>query len=98
MVFVRSFSYHQSHRRIHGESLGVVGVFLSRETAVGRLPEEGSYAVLGILACTLIGEQLPGRCCQVQRSIEFAIGEESSVTRHLGSVEFQLQRAVETDT
>ena len=38
MVFVRSFSYHQSHRRIHGKSLGVVGVFVSGETTVGRLP------------------------------------------------------------
>ncbi len=68
-----------------------------RKAAKHRLPELRCQGVATVPAGPAVGQHLPGHLGQAEGIIEFTEGEQPGVGRDLGTVEFQLQAAVESD-
>jgi hypothetical protein len=73
--------------RIEAEALGVVDIFVTGQTVVDRLPQQGEQAVLGVRPCPGILQAAWGRAGQSEGVIEFPIGQESGATGDGGPVE-----------
>jgi hypothetical protein len=84
--------------RINTQAFGVVGVFVTGQTAVDRLSNHPSHAVLCVLAgARIVDRQLVDVRRQPQRFIEFSIGQQTSITGDVGTVEFETNLAIKID-
>jgi hypothetical protein len=90
LMLASSSSHHITDGGIDRETLGVIGVLISRQTAENRLPKKGHHRVLGVLAGALIGEGVVCHRGQIQHLVEFPVSEQTRVRCHLRSMKFQL--------
>ena len=86
-----------AHRRIAGEPLGIVDVFVAGEAAVDRLAQQAQQMVADVLATTTLAEGRCGHRGQVEHIVQLAVGEQSAVGGDPRTVELELDAAVEGD-
>ena len=86
-----------AHRRIAGEPLGIVDVFVAGEAAVDRLAQAGRAAGGGCSSHADLGEGRCGHRGQAEHIVQLAVGEQAAVGGDPGPVELELEAAVEGD-
>ena len=86
-----------SHGRVVPEAVGVVHVLVAAEPSKRGLTKQTGHPVLTVLPSPRVYKPLPGNLCQTKGIVKLSIGEQPSIGRDLGTVEFQLQAAVKTD-
>jgi hypothetical protein len=86
-----------AHRRVKGEALGIVDVFVAGEPAIDRLPQQAEQLVPDVPAAPGIREDRCGRRGQAKGVVQLAIGEQTGVGGDPGTVELELDAAVEGD-
>ena len=86
-----------AHRRIAGEPLGIVDVFVAGEPAVDRLAQQAEQTVPDVPAAPPLGECRSGHRGQAEGVVQLAIGEQAAVRGDPRTVELQLDPAVEGD-
>jgi hypothetical protein len=85
------------HGGIATKTISVVHVVVAAEPAEDGLAEQSRHAMLAILAGTTVGEYIADRIDQSKGVVEFSIGKQTGVGCDPGTVEFELQSAVEID-
>ncbi len=90
-------AHNMAHGRIDRQSLGIVHVFVTSQSAINGLPQQGQKQVLLVRAQARISQQVCARLREPQRFIEFAVGQQSSIRGDLTAAEIQLQATVETN-
>jgi len=96
-MFCGSAAGNVPHHRINTQTLGIVGVFVAGQSAVYRLPQQGSNAVLGIATGSIFIELKPCRPRQTQGFIKLSVCQEIGITRDFGSMKFELQSTVKIE-
>ena len=86
-----------AHRRIAGEPLGVVDVFVAGEPAVDRLAQQAQQPVANVLSTPPLGEGRSGHRGQAEHVVQLAVGEQAAVRGDPRPVELELDPAVEGD-
>ena len=89
--------HHSTHRRIMGETLGIVHVLIPGKAAEHGLAEQAGQHVPGILAAAAFRQRRPRDVGQPERVVQLTVCEQSSVGGDAGPMKFQLQAAVEFD-
>jgi hypothetical protein len=89
--------HHGAHRRIVGETLGVVDILIAGEAAEYGLAEQTGQQMAGVLATAALRQRRTGQVGQPERVVEFPVGQQPGVGGDAAAVEFQLQAAVEID-
>jgi hypothetical protein len=85
------------HGGITAQSVGVVHVVVPAKASENGLAKQPRHAVSPVLAGPAVLEKTPGNFGQAKGIVKLPIGEESSVRRNLGTMEFKLEAAVEID-
>lgn len=85
------------HRGINTQTLGIVGVFIASQSAVYRLPQQGSNAVPGIAASSIVTDLKTCRPRQPQDFIKLSVCQQTGITGNLGSMKFELQFVVKIE-
>jgi hypothetical protein len=86
-----------THRRVKGEALGVVDVFVAGEPAADRLPQQAEQLVADVLAAPPLGEGRGCRRGEPEGIVQLAVGEQALIEGDPGAVELELQAATEGD-
>ncbi len=86
-----------AHRRITPEPVGIVDVFVSGKATEHRLPQHSDQIMPTVSACASIGQSLPSDGRQAEHIIKLAIGKQPSIGGDAGTVELQLETAVEIE-
>ena len=84
-----------AHHRIAGEPLGIVDVFVAGEPAVDRLAQQPRQMVPDVPAAPPLAECRSAHRGQAKRVVQLAIGEQAAVRSDPGTVELELDPAVE---
>jgi len=85
-------------RRIHKQPLRVVGVFVSGQRTIYRLPQQGGQSVPGVVAGTRIlqlGILDSGR--EFESTFQLSIGDQTGITGEVWSLKFELASGVRID-
>ena len=85
------------HRRVSGEPLGIIHVFVSGQAAIDRLTKQAGQQVARVLAAPQVRQRRAAQISQVKNLVQLAIGQEPSVGGDLATVEFELQAVVEIE-
>jgi hypothetical protein len=85
------------HRRVTGQPLGVIDVFVAGETAVDGLAQQAQQLVANVLSTATLAEGRCGHRGQIEHIVQLAVGEQSAVRGDPRPVEFELDAAVEGD-
>ena len=86
-----------AHRRIAGEPLGIVDVFVAGEPAVDRLAQQAQQMVPDVPSTPTLAEGRCGHRGQIEHIVQLAIGEQAAVRGDPRPVELELDAAVEGD-
>ena len=86
-----------AHRGITSQPVGVVDVLVSGKPTEHRLAQHADQIVTTVLARAAVNQVLPRDSRQAERIIEFAIGQQSGIGGDAGTVELQLEAAVEIE-
>ena len=86
-----------AHRRITSQPVGVVDVLISGKPTEHRLAQHADQIVPTVPARAAVNQMLPRDGHQAERVIEFAIGQQSGIGGDAGTVELQLEAAVEIE-
>ncbi len=86
-----------SHRGIASRAVGVVYVLMATEAAEDGLAKQSRHRVPAVLAGARIDRLMAGHVRQAERVIRLAAGRPSGVGGDSGTVELELQAAVETE-
>ena len=85
------------HGGITAQSVGVVHVVVPAKASENETAELPDHAVPPVLADPAVLEKTPGNFRQAKGIVKLPIGEQTSVRRYLGGMEFELEAAVEID-
>jgi hypothetical protein len=95
---IKALAVHDgSHRRVTRQSLGIVDILVSRQTAEHRLAQQTGWQMPRVLAAPQIRQRRPGNLGQAENIVQLAVGQEASVRGDLAAVKFELQVTVEID-
>lgn len=95
-LFGRSAAHDPSHGGIHGKPLGIVGVLVTGQTAVDRLPQHRRQGVLRVKTGPgIVQFQLVNLSRQAERLVECTIRQETGIAGDLCPVEFEANLTVE---
>ena len=83
------------HRGVEAEPVGIVHVVVAAKASEHGLTKLPDKSVATVLSTTSVRECVPGNLGQSESIIQFPARQQSSVGRDLGTVELQLQAAVE---
>ena len=83
-------------RRIYAGPVGVVRVFVPRQAAEDRLPQHREHRVPHVLPRAPIVQQILRNRRQSKHVVEFPLRQQLGIPGDLRTVEFQLDRPVET--
>jgi hypothetical protein len=92
---------HPTHRRIAAQPLGIVHVFVARQPAEHRLPQQADQLMPAILTGSCVRQYLATGCGQSEQVIQLAISQQSTIggdrraaePKHQAPVEIEPQRA-----
>ena len=83
--------------RIATEPVSVVDILVSGKATEHRLPQHPDQAVAAVLASARVGEHVTGHRAETEGLVEFTVGEQSGIGGDAGTVELQLETAVEIE-
>ena len=86
-----------AHRRITPEPVGIVHVLVSGKPTEHRLPQHADQIVPTVPACASISQTLPGDGHQAEHIIKLPERQQTSIGGDAGTVELQLEAAVEIE-
>jgi hypothetical protein len=86
-----------AHHRIAGEPLGIVDVFVAGEPAVDRLAQQARQMVADVPATPPLAKHRGRQRGQAEDVVQLAVCEQTAIGRDPGTVELELDAAVEGD-
>jgi hypothetical protein len=86
---------HGSHHRIDAQALGVIEILVSGQAAEEGLSQKRGEAVACVTAGPRVLQFVGCRVSELQGVVEFTIGQQSSITGDIRSMEFEAGAAVE---
>jgi hypothetical protein len=84
------------HRGITGEALGVVDILVAGHPPKHRLPKQPAQCVARVLAASTVQEFRDRDLGEPESIVELTVGEQPTVGGDPGTVEFELDPAVES--
>ncbi len=87
-----------THDRIDPQPFSIVDIFISSQTAIDGLAEQGRHRMTDVAAGAKVEQLCATRLNQWNRLIEVTEGEETSIRTDLCPMEFQLDDTVKTDS
>ena len=79
------------------QPVGVVHVFISRETTENGLPQHSDKSMPAVLASSSIRERFPAHRTEAECVVEFTICKQPGVGRHDRTAKLERQTAVEIE-
>ena len=85
------------YRRVLGQPFSVVGILVTRQTTVHRLPEKAHQSVLHVTTGPTLLQTLIRRLRQSQCIVQLAAGQQPSVRGDVSAAKLQPYTSVETE-
>jgi len=86
------------HGRVYPQPVSIVRILIHRQPTEDRLAQKRRHRVLRVLARAWIVQLAVRHLRQAEDIIEFAVRQQTGVTRHLHPVELYPQRPVKIDS
>ena len=86
-----------AHHRVVGEPLGIVDVFVPGKPTIDRLAQQARQMVADVSATPPLAEHQARQRGQAEDVVQLAVREQTPIRGDLGTVELELDAAVEGD-